>query len=144
MPTSANWRRHFCYKTRGQYCNELLAQTEFLNQVAITVNVLALEVREQAFTTVNHHDQTTAGVVIFSMRFEVTVQVVDASRQQRNLNFWGACVVLSTGIVRNDGGFCCFFDSHEEPFTCGAQSRYPTHREQINKNPVIKLTRRGL
>jgi hypothetical protein len=54
-------RRHFFLNLIPQ---KLLAQAEFSDQVAVTGCVLGLQVGQQALTTIDHHDQTTAGVVI--------------------------------------------------------------------------------
>jgi hypothetical protein len=100
----------------------LLTQAEFFDQRAVTVQILTLEVGQQAFTTVNHHDQAAAGMVILGVGFEVTVQVVDTGCQQRNLHFRGAGVVLTARIISDNSGLGCFFDSHALPFTSGVQS----------------------
>ena len=88
---------------------KLLTQAQFSDQIAITGCVFALQVGQQALTTVNHHDQTTTGVVILAVCLEVAVQFVDACGQQCNLHFWRAGVFLTTGVVRDDRGFVDVF-----------------------------------
>jgi hypothetical protein len=109
----------------------LLAQAEFFNQGTVAVSVFALQIRQQAFTTIDHHDQTTAGVVILRVGFEVTIQIVDTSCQQCDLYFWGASIVLAASIVRDDCGFARFFDRHDY-YLSHAMNRVRTlkHREQ--------------
>ena len=113
MPATANWRRHFDLSRTTQ---RLLTQAQFSDQVAVTVCVFVLQVGQQGLTTVNHLDQATAGVVILGVLLEVAVQLVDASGQQCNLHFWGAGVVLATGVIRDDGGFVDAFYGHDITF----------------------------
>jgi len=121
----------------GNIAKRLLAQTELYNQIAITRRVFALEVGQQAFATVNHHDQTATGMMVFAVFFEVAVEFVDTSGQQCNLNFRRTGIVLATGVIRNNSCLACFFERHDDlPFTCDDQSLDPNHREQRLKEPV--------
>jgi hypothetical protein len=65
----------------------LLPQTEAGNQGAVSIDILTLKVIEQLATLANHAQQTTTGVVILLVLFEVRGQIVDACGQQRDLNF---------------------------------------------------------
>lgn len=115
----------------------LLAQAEFFDQRAVTISILALEVGQQALATIDHLDQTAAGMVILAVFFEVTVEVVDACCQQRNLNFRGARVVLTTCVISDNGSLGCFFDGHAvylSQAVCGVV--YPAYREQIYKTDL--------
>jgi hypothetical protein len=58
-----NWRRHFVKPDDAI----LLTQTQFSDQIAVTGSIFALQVGQQRFTTVNHHNQTTTRVVIFGV-----------------------------------------------------------------------------
>lgn len=120
-----------------QYATQLFAQTEFLDQGAVAVCVLALEVREQALTPINHLDQAAAGVVILGVSLEVVVQFIDTRSQQCDLNFGRAGIVCTAGVVRNNGGFVDAFYRHVLPFTCGTRSRNPMHRERLIKYPDL-------
>ena len=121
----------------GNIAKRLLAQTELYNQVTITRRVFALEVGQQAFTTVNHHDQTATGMMVLGVCFEVAVEFVDTSGQQRDLDFRRSGVILATCVIGYDSGLACFFEGHGDlPFTCDIQSLHPAHREQRLKEPV--------
>src|SRR5574343_363323 len=81
----------------------LFAQTETGDQGAIALDVLALQVVEQLAALGNQAQQTTAGVMILGVLLEVWGQVVDASGQQRNLDFRRTGVTLGLGVVSDDG-----------------------------------------
>ena len=53
---------------------KLLAQTKSLNQRAMAVNALALEIVQQLAALAYEHQQTAAGVVILCVRLEVLGQ----------------------------------------------------------------------
>ena len=88
----------------------LLAQTELFDQCAIAVCIFAFQVGQQAFTTVDHHDQAAAGMEILGVGLEVTVEFVNAGGQQCDLDFRGAGVVLGTCVIGDNGGFAFFRD----------------------------------
>ena len=67
----------------------LLTETELRNQFAITVNVLVAQVVQQVTAMTYHFQKTTTGVVVFLVRAQVVVQVVDLVGQDRDLNFRG-------------------------------------------------------
>ncbi len=59
----------------------LLSQTETSDQIGVTFGAFALDVLKQALALTNHHQQTTTGVVVFLVLFEVFCQLVDACGQ---------------------------------------------------------------
>ena len=122
-------------KLAMQYATRLFAQTEFLDQGAVAVGILALEVGEQALATIHHLDQAAAGVVILGVSLEVVVQFIDTRGQQCDLDFRRAGIVCTAGVVRNNGGFVDAFYRHVLPFTCGTRSRNPMYRERLIKYP---------
>src|SRR5690606_38126865 len=83
----------------------LLAQTEFFNQGAVRVRVAALEVVEQLATAADHAQQTTARMVVLGMRLEVAGELVDAGRQQSDLDLGGSGIALGALEFRDDLGF---------------------------------------
>ena len=91
----------------------LLAQTELGDQITISNRVFVLEVGQQTLATINHHDQTAAGVVILGVRFEVTVEFVDTGGQKRDLHFRGTRIVLAARIIRDNGSLAGFFHRHD-------------------------------
>ena len=57
----------------------LFAQAKLFNQRAITNRIGTLQVSQQAFTTIDHHNQATTRVMILSVGLEMTVEVIDTS-----------------------------------------------------------------
>jgi hypothetical protein len=72
----------------------LSAQTQTLDQGAVTVDVNALEVIKHTTTVADHQQQTTTGVVIVLVLLEVLGQISDALGEQSNLDLRGAGVTL--------------------------------------------------
>ena len=83
----------------------LATQTQASNQAGVTSNVFALQVIQQLTTLVNHTDQTTTRVVIFTVDFEVTLQFVDVGGLQCNLHFRRTSVTNSLLLFGDDLGF---------------------------------------
>lgn len=71
-------------------------------QTTVTLDVEVLHVVEQATATADHHQQTTASVVVMLVMLEVLVEVVDAGSQDGNLDFGrtAVCFVLTVGSDR--------------------------------------------
>src|SRR5688572_8270633 len=80
----------------------LFAQTQLLDQAVITLDVLLLEVREQAAALVDHHQQAAARMVVLVVILEVLGQVADALGEDRDLDFGGPGVALGLGVAGND------------------------------------------
>lgn len=57
---------------------ELAAQTEALNQAAVALDILFLQVIEQTAALIHHAQQTAARVVIAFMGLEMVREVLDA------------------------------------------------------------------
>ena len=64
----------------------LVPETEFLDDLAVTVDVRALHVIEKAATIANHLEQPTAPMMILLVRTEVLREVVDPLRQEGHLD----------------------------------------------------------
>ena len=77
----------------------LSAQTQTLDQGAVTVDVNALEVIKHTTTVADHQQQTTTGVVIVLVLLEVLGQISDALGEQSNLDLRGAGVTLDRKSV---------------------------------------------
>ncbi len=82
--------------------NRLLAQAELLQQVVILGEVFALDVVKELATTAGHLEEAAAAVEILTMRAQVLGQVIDASREQRDLDVAGAGVFLVSFILADD------------------------------------------
>ena len=80
----------------------LFAQTQLLDQAVVTLDVLLLEVREQAAALVDHHQQAAARMVVLVVVLEVLGQVADALGEDRDLDIGGTGVALALGVVLHD------------------------------------------
>ena len=69
-----------------------MAQFELFRDGLVTADVLALEIFEQAAALADHHQQSTAGAVIFLVGLQMLSQMVDPVGQQRDLDIGGAGV----------------------------------------------------
>src|SRR5690606_34867884 len=75
---------------RGVLCSA--TQAELLDQALVTLDVLLLQVVEQAAAAVDHLQQAAAAVVILLVGLEVAGQQFDAGGQQGDLDFRGTGV----------------------------------------------------
>jgi hypothetical protein len=87
----------------------LIPQAQFLDDLPVTVDIRALQVIEEAATLSDHLEEATTTVVILFVGAEVLRQIVDALREQRNLNASRSTVGLMRPVLL-DGG--AFFESH--------------------------------
>lgn len=62
------------------------AQTECGDELAISLDISALEVVQQPSATTHHHQQTASAVMIVFVSSEVVCEVVDPLGEERNLN----------------------------------------------------------
>src|SRR5215216_3719385 len=81
---------------------DLLTDTEALDDLSVTVDVLALQVIEQPPALANELQQPAPRMVILAVGLEVLGQVVDAFAENRDLNFWGAGVFVVLLVVADD------------------------------------------
>src|SRR4051812_7202556 len=65
----------------------LLTDAEALDHLCVTVDVLALQVVEQAAALANELEQPAARVMILAVGLEMLGQVVDSFAQNRDLDF---------------------------------------------------------
>src|SRR5688572_16318723 len=84
------------------FADLLFAQTQLLDQAVVPLDVLLLEVREQAAALVDHHQQAAARMVVLVVVLEVLGQVADALGEDRYLDLGGAGVALGLGVAGND------------------------------------------
>jgi hypothetical protein len=80
----------------------LLANTEFLDNVLVTLGIVALEVIEQAATLAHHHQETAAGGVILRVRFEVVRQFTDSFAKHCDLDLGTPGVTLVCAVSGDD------------------------------------------
>jgi hypothetical protein len=99
-------------KLRIGMFRELLAEAETLDQGAIAIGIFPLQVIEQFATLAHHAQEASTRVVILDMLFKMTGQVVDARREERDLDFRGTRVALNTLIIGHNLGLVCSLDCH--------------------------------
>src|SRR5690606_16567817 len=97
----------------------LLPQTQLLDQCVIPLDILLLEVCEQAAALVDHHQQAAARMVVLVVILEMLGEVADPFGQDRDLHFGRSRVVLVTGIALDN--LLLLFGGNRHLFT----PRYP-------------------
>ncbi len=80
------------------------ANAEALDDAAVTLDVAAGQIVEQATTATDKKQQTTTTVVVVLVRLEVFGEVVDAVRQQCDLDLGGTGVTLVLLVLGDDLG----------------------------------------
>src|SRR5690554_1038246 len=94
--------------------SRLLAQAQTLDQITITVGVAIFEVIQQLAALADKLEQTTTGVVVFFVLFEMPGQTIDAGREQGHLNFRRAGIARRALKIGNDLVFGSGIESHLE------------------------------
>src|SRR6266511_3604804 len=77
-------------------------QAELLNEGAIALEVALLQVLQEPPAAADELEQAAARVVVLRVRPQVLGQLVDASRQQRDLHFRRAGVALGVAVLADD------------------------------------------
>src|SRR5258706_6026470 len=90
----------------------LLAQAEALDQRAVGLDVLALEVVEQAAALAHHGEQPAARMEILDVRLEMLGEHVDPLGEERDLNFGRTRVALGALVMGNDARLVCCGHGH--------------------------------
>src|SRR5580693_542455 len=80
----------------------LLADPQALDRLAVALEVLPLEVIEEAAAAADQLEQAAAAVVVLRMGLEVVRELRDAMGQERHLHLRRAAVVLVESVVLND------------------------------------------
>src|SRR5690606_34368680 len=78
------------------------AQTELCDQGLVALGILAMQVVEQAAAAIDHHQQATTAVVVLLVLLEVGLELLDACRQQGDLDFRRTGVVVAALVFFND------------------------------------------
>ncbi len=86
----------------------LSAQTESLNQGAVTLDVALLHVAEQATTLTHEHGQRASRGMVFVILLEVLSEVSNAIGEQRHLTFHRTRVLRILAVLLEDFGLLCF------------------------------------
>src|SRR5262245_2566041 len=94
----------------------LLTDTERLDHGAVAVDVLGLEIVQEATTLAYQHEQATARMVILRVHLEVLGEIRNPFRKQSDLNFGRTRVTGFPGEFLDDcrltfrcEGHCFFF-----------------------------------
>src|SRR5947209_5229718 len=80
----------------------LLAEPEALDGRAVALDVLPLQVVEQAAAAADHLEQAAAAVVVLGVGLEVLGQLDDAMRQDRDLHLGRTGVALMRPVLVDD------------------------------------------
>jgi len=91
---------------------DLAAESEFLDQASVALQVALLQVVEQPPTASDQLEQSAAGVMILPMRAEVLGQLVDSTRQKSDLDLGRARVRIASAVPGDNFCFGFFGESH--------------------------------
>src|SRR6185437_1036587 len=83
----------------------LLAQSQLVDQIAVAIGVLALQIIEQAAALAHHQQEAAARVVILGVGLEMFGQVGDPVSEQRHLNFRRTGVARMNAVGADEGLF---------------------------------------
>jgi hypothetical protein len=85
----------------------LSAEPELLNQRPISLDILVLEVVQEAPPLTHQFDQSPAGMVIFGVGFEMISQVADTLAQDGYLHLCGAGIRFMLAKPVDNVTFLC-------------------------------------
>src|SRR5579884_1438326 len=74
------------------------AKAELRNQIGVALLVLATEIVEERPALVDQHQKSATGVIVLRMALEMLGQVVDALREDRDLDLGRTGVALALGM----------------------------------------------
>ncbi len=94
-----------------------MTEAKFGNDLPISFDVGSFHVREQASALPDHLQQALTAVMVLCMRPEVLGEVVDAIREDGNLNFCRPGVGFVGPVLRDRR---CFFECHGVIFSVRA------------------------
>ena len=77
----------------------LVPQSQFLDELPVSVDIRALHVVEEATASSDHLEQATTAVVVLLVGAEMIVQIVDAIGEDRDLNAGGPAVRLVRAVL---------------------------------------------
>jgi hypothetical protein len=91
---------------------ELLADTQFLDQGPVSLDILFLQIVEQSTSLADQLQQAAAGVVIFAVSLEMVSQMIDSFAQDCNLDLRGAGVRSMRPVRADNLRFNRFCQGH--------------------------------
>src|ERR1051325_10161079 len=87
---------------RGVVAFGLPPQAELLDQVSVALEVTLLQVLQEAATPADELEQASARMVVFRVSSEMLGELVDASREERDLHVGRAGVLLAAPVLADD------------------------------------------
>jgi hypothetical protein len=79
----------------------LTADAQALNQVLVSFRVTAFQVFQKAAAPRDHRQQSPAGMMIFTVRLEMILELQNTLTQDRNLYLWRTGIRLVNAICCN-------------------------------------------
>src|SRR4051812_14686480 len=110
-------------RSEGMSRLHLPAQAELADQRAVALEIVSLQVVEEAAASADEHQQAAARVMVVLVLAQVLGQVVDAMRQQRHLDLGLAGVVLVLAEPRDDVALLLCGHAHVRPCRVAAMTR---------------------
>jgi hypothetical protein len=83
------------------YPDNLTANAQALNQVLVSLRITALQVFQKAAPPRDHRQQPPTGMMIFTVRLEMILELQNALTQDRYLNFWRTGIRLVNAVRGN-------------------------------------------
>src|SRR5215208_7594794 len=93
----------------------LAAQAELADQRAVALEILLLEVVQEPPAAADEHQQAAARVVVVLVLAQVLGEIVDAARQERDLDLGGPGVVRVLPELLGDGALVLLRQGHVRP-----------------------------
>src|SRR5882757_1826575 len=127
-----------CENARNKRAYSLISTTNVVlfEQRLVAHLVLPLDVIEQRTASGDHFQKTPARMIVLHVGFEVPGEVIDAFRQDRNLNLGRAGVAGLVGIRLDDFRFAFGGNRHRQTFS--------SLRPELAVSPVRLNTRLGM
>ena len=89
----------------ARWTKALFAKVQLLQQLVIFRQVVPFQIIEELATAGSHLQKPAARVEILTVRAQVLGQVIDASGQERDLDFGRAGILLVSFVFGDDFGF---------------------------------------
>jgi len=98
-----------------------MAQAKSGNQSTIALRAFLTQISKEPTTLADHLHQTSMGVPVVFMHFEMLGKLINSMSQQRNLNFGRACIGFVDAGIRNNLRFFFYGKRHVFSTSCGAK-----------------------
>jgi len=125
--------------TAALWTNGLLTKIQNREHLPIALDVLALEVVEQASTTADELEQTSARVVVFHVGLEVLCKRADAFTQQSDLDLGGPGVVFVLPMLIDQLGLPYAVERHLVQYLRKVGGQYTGRTPPVNADRARPL-----